>query len=110
MASKRKRVKVTRTKRTVQPVGGKAAPPGSAGRSRGIMDHPNQSPPADRMYMSPVVGRRGRAAVRPEKPVSSKPGMQSRIRQNESSRTQDGDFVLELTVFHVPASPRRRSF
>lgn len=86
------------------------------------MEQPHQFPPVDRRYMSLVVGRKGKSSAhsraenkskgskkadkKESKKASKKASKKDHKVRNEDTPSGD-NFVLELTVFHVPAYRRR---
>jgi hypothetical protein len=75
------------------------------------MEQPRQVPPVDRQYMSPVIGRKSKSSAHPQVRRKSKSGDKKEHTKRQSVEREDtsaGDnFVLELTVFHVPPYRRR---
>lgn len=61
-----------------------------------LMTQPEQNPPVERLYMRPVVGRRGR----PELPEGSRHGAK---RSKARQIAPGGDYLVELTTAHVRA-------
>jgi hypothetical protein len=72
------------------------------------MDNPAQRPPVERQYLRLVVGRKGKPSGPgdSDEPVPTRGKARRRGKAREESR--DGDYVVELTAFHV--RPRRRPF
>lgn len=66
-----------------------------------MIGQPMQNPPVERLYMRPVVGRRGR----PAQPVGgSRKGAKA---PRGSPAPPGGDYMVELTTFHIrPGWPR----
>lgn len=62
-----------------------------AKREDRMLDHPTQNPPVDRLYMRPIVGRRGR-------PDAPRQGAKA---SGAKHATPGGDYMVELTTFHV---------
>jgi hypothetical protein len=71
------------------------------------MEQPVQSPPVERLYMRPVVGRKGKSDHPADDEVPrQKP---SKRRHGKRQRSEGGDYLIELTTFHVrPRWPRGR--
>jgi hypothetical protein len=59
------------------------------------MDQPVQTPPVDRQYMRPIVGRRARPAERSPPPRKGRRGPKSE------------NYLIELTTFHIRRDRRR---
>jgi hypothetical protein len=65
------------------------------------MDQPVQNPPVDRQYMRPVVGRKGKPEERATAPQTGKKA------QNSEHGPPGGDYLIELTTFHIRPTSRR---
>ncbi len=66
------------------------------------MEHPVQSAPVERLYMRLLVGRKGR----PDRSVEENEPTKKRGKAEKRPRARHaGDFLLELTTFHI--RPRR---
>ncbi len=69
-----------------------------------MMHQPVQSAPVERLYMRPVVGR-GSPSERPAE--DEEPGKKRGKGEKRPHARRAGDFLIELTTFHI--RPRRRS-
>ncbi|MGE0035445.1 MAG: hypothetical protein AB7S93_07400 [Xanthobacteraceae bacterium] len=68
------------------------------------METPVQSAPVERLYMRLMVGRKGK----PDRPVEEyEPPKKRGKGEKRPHGKRAGDFLLELTTFHI--RPRRRT-
>ncbi len=68
------------------------------------METPVQSAPVERQYMRLIVGRKGK----PDRPVGEEPTKKRGKGEKRPRPKRAGDFLLELTTFHIrPRRPAR---
>jgi hypothetical protein len=73
-------------------------------REKPILNPPVQNPPVDRLYMRPVVGRKGKPKQPEQLGETARKGTKA---PNSEHGRPSGDFMVELTTFPVrPRWPR----